>query len=248
MLKQFIQFNIGLSNKIEPLLPHSKDNIYLAYEERVGQEMNARGGLVVDVGGGKSCPFARYREPGSDVRIVAVDITAEEMEGNRDVDEKRVADVTERLPFKDGEVDILASRTVLEHLKNMDTYMAESHRVLKPGGMIIHQFPSRYAPFAVINRLLPHSVSERLLFVLRPELKGVAGYPAHYRGCYASAMRSTMAKHGFEIEELRANYYQSRYFSFFVPLYLTSALYEMGVKAVGAKNLASSLLLVARKK
>ena len=44
------------------------------------------------------------------------------------------------------------------------------------------------------------------------------------------------------------SYYQSRYFGFFVPLYLMSALYEALIRALGIRDLSAYLLIVARKR
>ena len=75
--------------------------------------------VVVDVGTGAVSRVAR-RKPPTDVRIIGVDRTHESMVGNDDVDEKRVADVVAQgLPFSDGEVDLVTSVSVLEHLANV---------------------------------------------------------------------------------------------------------------------------------
>jgi SAM-dependent methyltransferase len=203
--------------------------------------------LVVDVGGGKSCPFAANRDPSRGTRIVAVYISLEELEQNLDVDEKRIADIMRELPFKDGEVDLLVSRSVLEHLEDIERFLENSSRVLKQGGHIIHMFPSKYAPFALINQLLPNSIARRLLFSIYPDAKGIAGFPASYDRCYYSAIVSLLAKHGFELVDVDLSYYQSHYFAFFLPLFLLSAFYETAVHALGAKNLCAYILLVARK-
>ena len=210
--------------------------------------MNARPSqIVVDAGGGGKCWFATYRDPAAAARIIAVDIDAEEMAANTDVDEKRVADVSKHLPFKDGEVDLVTSRSVLEHLRKTDAFMRETYRVLKPGGFAIHLFPSKYAPFSVLNRLLPQRLSSWLLHVLVPGSKGVLGYPAFYDRTYASGMRRLLAEAGFEIVDVRVDYYQANYFAFFFPLYMLNVAYEMFVRRLGQANLAATVLIVAQK-
>jgi ubiquinone/menaquinone biosynthesis C-methylase UbiE len=49
-----------------------------------------------------------------------------------------------RLPFPDESVDIVLSDQVFEHVKNYDETLAEMYRVLKPEGIGLHFFPSRY--------------------------------------------------------------------------------------------------------
>ena len=51
-----------------------------------------------------------------------------------------------RLPFADDAFDLVLSDQVFEHVKNYDETLSEIHRVLKPAGMSLHFFPSRYTP------------------------------------------------------------------------------------------------------
>jgi len=204
--------------------------------------------LVVDVGGGKSCPFAKYRRPESGTRIVAVDVSEDDIKENRDVDEARTADIVQGLPFGPAEVDMIVSRSVLEHLADLEAFIANSKGVLKPGGYFIHFLPGRFAPFAIINRMLSQRLSRRILFFLHPQTVGICGFPSFYDRCSYSALARLVESPGFEIEEQRLTYYQSRYFDFFFPLYLASVGYELLARATGLPNLSAYILIVARKR
>ena len=46
-----------------------------------------------------------------------------------------------KLPFKDGEFDVLLSFNTLEHLYPLDKYLAEFERVLCPGGVFVGGIP-----------------------------------------------------------------------------------------------------------
>ena len=54
-----------------------------------------------------------------------------------------------RLPFPDASVDVVLSQQVLEHVADnlVEAYYAEEGRVLKPGGIALHQVPHRLVPF-----------------------------------------------------------------------------------------------------
>jgi SAM-dependent methyltransferase len=51
-----------------------------------------------------------------------------------------------RLPFGDGEFDLVYSEQVFEHVMNPDEAIRELSRVLRPHGVGLHFFPSRYRP------------------------------------------------------------------------------------------------------
>ncbi len=249
MLAKFFALNRRVCLAMEKHLPQARPYVYGLYEEAVARHMNARPDqTVADIGGGKTCLFAKHRAPGAGTKIMAVDVSDEEMRENTDVDEKRVADVTRGLPFSPEEVDVIASSSVLEHLADLEGFIVSSGEALKSGGHSIHFFPSRFAPFALINQVLPKRLSRTLLFFLRPEMKGVGGFPAFYDNYYYSAITPLLERHGFEIVEMRFSYYQSPYFFFFVPLFVLSAVYEAIVNALGIRDLCAYMLVVARKR
>ncbi len=51
-----------------------------------------------------------------------------------------------RLPFDDNSFDFIVSNQVFEHVQNMDETISELRRVLKPGGLCLHLFPSKLKP------------------------------------------------------------------------------------------------------
>ena len=248
MFNRFFKINRSLCKKIERYLPQARTNIFNLYTELVVQYINSKcNQIIIDVGSGNKCSFAKFINPAVNAKIIAVDMSIEAMENNRDVDEKRVADITQNIPFENNEVDLIVSRSVLEHLKYLDNFIIESKRVLKRNGYCIHLLPSKFAPFAIINQILPKKLSKKLLYFFHPQLKGIAGFPAFYANCYYSSIKSLFEKHDFEIVDLKTNYYQSPYFNFLIPLFLISALYEILLQFIGAKNLSAYILIVAKK-
>jgi ubiquinone/menaquinone biosynthesis C-methylase UbiE len=247
-IRAFIAANVRASRALERRLPQARERMQLRYEEEVARRMNERPRLVVvDVGGGRTCHFAKYREPALETRIVAVDVSPEELELNEDVDEKRVADATLDLPFGDGEVDLLVSRSVIEHLPDTDAFFRNCARVLKPGGLTMHVFPSKFSPHALLNQALPHGIAKRVVHTVFPESKGILGFRAYYDGTYADEVVRRLQAHGLEVVDVEVDYYQSEYYSFLLPAYVASAAYELIVRALGFRNLAAAVLVVARK-
>jgi ubiquinone/menaquinone biosynthesis C-methylase UbiE len=248
MLGNFINFNRKLCNKLAGFFPQASSNIFTLYERVVTQYMNDQiGQIVIDVGGGKSCPFAAYRDNNKNSKIIALDVSLADLQENSTVNIRVVSDIISEMPLRQNSVDLMVSRSVLEHLTDVEGFIANSQQVLKNTGYMIHLFPSKFAPFAMINQILPKKLSKKLLYSLRPEVRGIGGFPALYDRCYYSAILSLLDRHGFKLVDVRVSYYQAMYFSFFAPLFLAIAFYEMIIQLWGWKNLGAYVLVVARK-
>jgi ubiquinone/menaquinone biosynthesis C-methylase UbiE len=248
MLKNFITLNKTACKKLRDHLPKAKNNIFELYEKLVTDYLNLkRDQIILDVGGGKCCPFAEHKDPTQNAKIITLDLSEEQVRENHDVDEKLIANIMRPLPFKDHRIDLVVSRAVLEHLEDLEAFLIESTRVLKANGYCIHAFSSKFAPFAIINQLLPRKLSKQLLLYVRPEVKDFAGFPAYYNKCFYSSIKSLFQKHGYEIVEIRLNYFQTSYFSFFVPCFVIMSIYEMLLQCIRAKNLCAHILIVAKK-
>ncbi len=245
-LRTFIDANRKACARVAAHLPHTKARIFAAYEDTAGQCISSSvGQLVVDVGGGAQCVFLHRCT--SKARIVTLDISLDELERNHDVQAKVVADASRALPFAAASVDVVLSSCVVEHLPDVDAFLAEAGRILKPGGVSIHMFPSKYAPFVLANRLLPHSFARKLLYFFHPSQKGFAGFRAYYDHCTPAQFESLLEKRGLQLKQLRLSYFQSDYVNFFLPLFVLSAAYEAVISALGLKPLCAFVLCVAEK-
>lgn len=87
-----------------------------------------------------------------------------------------------RLPFADESFDLVLSHSVIEHVHSAEGYLAECHRVLRPGGVLFLQTPP-YRSFAgahlsrlrvpiPIHLLLPRSWAFRLNFYIARKRPG----------------------------------------------------------------------------
>jgi ubiquinone/menaquinone biosynthesis C-methylase UbiE len=107
------------------------------------------GAAVLDMGCGRGVSVGLIRETFSPARLVAFDIDPSAVEQARrrlaplpDASvELRVADAT-RLPFADGEFDAALELGILHHIPDWRAALAETARVLKPGGVFYFAEPS----------------------------------------------------------------------------------------------------------
>jgi SAM-dependent methyltransferase len=250
LLSRFLAFNRRLSRSLGAVLPQRREDARVIYLEAISRRFAriSTPALIVDVGGGRECRFAHLRPPGADMRIVAVDVSPEELAANTDVDDTRVADATLELPFDTASVDLVTSEAVLEHLVDTERFVSHCARVIRPGGAFISLFSSRFSPHAVANRVLPDKWSSVLLCALVPGSTGRLGFPAYYDRTYPTAMTRVLERHGFRVTSLRVSYYQSLYFESLLPLFVLSALYELCVRALGLRDLAAYVVVVAERR
>lgn len=93
---------------------------------------------MVDLGSGRGDYLRSFRDHKFDVVGVDLDPDAAIMSEGFEVKTCSVTDT----PFADNSFDLVFNKSVIEHLKDPEKLLAESHRILKPGGYVITLCPS----------------------------------------------------------------------------------------------------------
>jgi SAM-dependent methyltransferase len=249
LLSWWNRWNSRFCDWVEERLPASftRSLLYL-HERTVSEAMNARSGLhILDVGGGAKAPFASHRIPSLATWIIGTDILEDQMRENGVVDARVVADACRGLPFHDESLDMVITRSVMEHLPDNQRFLNECRRVLRRGGLAFCVMPSRRAPFALLNRVMPEKLKRALLFTFFPQWRDDCGFPALYDRCAWPDMPNAFKAAGFTIERIELRYYQSVYFKFLVPLFLLSVFYDFVLWGLSARRLCSQMFIVARR-
>jgi ubiquinone/menaquinone biosynthesis C-methylase UbiE len=244
LLQRFLQANRRLSARFD-----RRDDaaLYARYDAYVGRAIGALsdGGIVADVGGGRHCSFAELLPTVHALTIVAVDQSAEELAANSTVDRTMVADVSRDIPFANGEVDLLVSRTLLEHVPDVQGAARAMARVLKPGAETIHLLPCRYALFAIVARVVPFGVAKRLLHFAIPESKGVVEFDVVYDRGHPRALEQVFAAAGFREVSVECTWDQAAYFHSLFPVFLLVLLYQRLAALCRVRVLASYAIVRA---
>ena len=94
-----------------------------------------------------------FRLKGRCAHYAGVDLDPRVLE-NSHLDEAMVADAA-GLPFEDGSFDLVFHKMVAEHLADPLEALAETARVLKPGGVLLFETPSRFYYPMLIADLTP---------------------------------------------------------------------------------------------
>jgi SAM-dependent methyltransferase len=126
-----------------------------AFEQQIAAlvtpEMN-----VLEIGAGSGRGHQNVFDlRGSCARYVGVDLDPRVLD-NPHLDEAFVADAG-ALPFEDQSFDLVFHKMVAEHLDNPAAALAETARVLKPGGRLRFETPSRFYYPMLIANLTPTS-------------------------------------------------------------------------------------------
>lgn len=171
LFTKFFGWNRKLCIAIERALPASfTRHLHTSYKYLVAEKLNSSEGLtVVDIGGGKQCPYLPFVAAPERHSIIGLDISEDELRKNRSLTLKVVADTASAaLPLATGSIDLLTSRSVIEHLRDNRAFMHSCFHILRAGSCMIHVFPGRFAPFALINAFLPDRLARTaLLFSAR---------------------------------------------------------------------------------
>jgi SAM-dependent methyltransferase len=246
-LQRFFSANRKLARAITPEHVHEA-NVFGVYR-KVGTICLAHPSVrnVVDCGAGKRWHFPTHYKKWFGIHLIGLDIDANEMVANTVLDERIQCDVTKSIPLLAESVDLILVASGIEHFSDNRSFLKNCFLALKPGGYLLAQFPGRYAPFAIANRLLPGKFASKLLNTAVPDDVGVLGFKAHYDKTNFSAFARLAEISGFDIEYYCPGFYSSGYAKFFFPLWCCSYAYDCIRFAFGWKNLSSYNLFLLKK-
>lgn len=105
------------------------------------QVMDPRGCLVLDVGAGPAEFAACFREAG------AVYVPLDRDEHAPSLRAGGVVGSADRLPLRDGSVDIVFSSNLLEHVRDPERAADEMARVARPGGVLVLCYTNWLSPW-----------------------------------------------------------------------------------------------------
>ena len=244
-IRAIIDANTRLSRVTEQHLRLPSDApLWRRFEEDAAALIRglADGAIVLDLGGGRQCVYARAVDPPGRVKLVAIDISPEELAQNGDVTETYVADVAAGLPMPDASVDLILSRALLEHVDGVPSAIRHMARALRPGGVALHIVPCRYSLFAMAARLLPFGPLLWLTHNIMPHTRAYIGFPVHYDHCYPQALEHEFRMAGFSDVQLQTTWACPGYFLAIYPLFLFHALYEQVVRRLRLRRWPHTLL------
>jgi SAM-dependent methyltransferase len=198
--------------------------IFKEYDGRIVETIRSRGlKRILDIGGGANpvVPVEVVRELGLDYTVL--DISAEELAKAPDDYRKVVADITTDIGSMEGGFDLAFSKMLAEHVRDGRRFHENVFKLLKPGGIAIHFFPTLWAFPFVVNRLMPEALAEKVLLALTPYRNKSgrhAKFPAYYQWTTGptSGQIKRLESVGFEIEDYLALYGHGGYYEKLKPV------------------------------
>lgn len=182
---------------------------------------------LADLGGGTICELGGGARPALEqeflhehrLHCLVVDISEPELKKAPAGYETLVGDVASpRFRTKyDGTCDFVFSRVLAEHVGDARQFHLNARRLLRPGGIAMHFFPTLWWPPFAVNRVLPESLAEGILLRIQPwrERRGRSGkFAAYYHWCFGPTARQVarFASTGFSVEHCVA-YFGDSYMS-----------------------------------
>jgi SAM-dependent methyltransferase len=162
---------------------------------------------ICEIGAGRDPLFTLEEIEELGVNYTVVDVSAEELELLPEGFHALVADLCEPAGIGLGEqFDFMLSRTAAEHMPDGAMMHKNVLSLLRPGGEVIHLFPTLYHPIFAVNRILPGWVSDVLLNRYDPRAK--PKFKAYYSMCRGPSRRilRRLTEIGYIVAEHRPFY------------------------------------------
>ncbi len=143
----------------------------------------ARGaGSLLEIGAGRN-PFLSGLAESIGIDYAANDIDESELALGARNHDQLVFDICGPTP-SDQMFDMVVSRSVLEHVVDVERALRNTERLLKPNGIGLHFIPTLYCLPFLANRLLPDRLALLALRLFAPRDEGgQPKFPAYYHRC-----------------------------------------------------------------
>ena len=175
------------------------------FEQQVAEMIRQSGAVAVgELGGGANPSMGLADLVGRPIEQTILDISPDELERTPSGVETLCLDLCAEEPPVEERFDLVFSRMLCEHVRSGRTFHRNCFAALRPGGYAVHFFPSVTAlPFA-LNRILPSSLSQRVVEQLFPARRRGGKhpkFPARYSWCFGPtpAQLDRYRSVGFEV-------------------------------------------------
>jgi len=175
------------------------------------------GRSVCELGGGARPAIDLEFIEAHSLDLLVIDLSAEELGKAPPGYQGIVGDIGSpsfRAGDYEGRCDLVFSRALAEHIPDPRQFHVNVKRLLCPGGIAMHFFPTLWWPPFIANRVLPEAVAEKILLWIQPwrQPSGKAAkFPAYYRWCFGPTPHQfeRLSSVGFSVEHCVAYFGES---------------------------------------
>ncbi|OBF30313.1 transposase [Mycobacterium sp. ACS1612] len=187
------------------------DELWNGYEDLLVDLAKREGAKsVAELGGGANPIVADSNWDFLQQRVV-VDISAQELAKGEGVVETRVADLCQPINGGHNSYDMVFSKMLVEHLPDPVAFHENCFKLLRPGGLSVHFFPTLHSLPILVNHLIPEKQAHALVRFFQPSRIAdpkQQKFPAYYRWCLGPSERTAKRYEsaGFEVERINATF------------------------------------------
>lgn len=202
-----------------------EEHPYRLLERRL-LEIAAPGLAILDAGCGHTAPNLQpLRESGA--TLIGIDLVPLAPQPGIELIEADLA----RVPLPDASLDLVYSRSVMEHVVDPHAVYAETARLLRPGGRWIFLTANRWDYVSLVSRMTPNRFHAAIVGRFEGR-EDIDVFPTAYRTNDRRQIARYAAAHGFAVERFeRYGQYPAMFWKV-GPLFLLATLYEKLVMKV----------------
>jgi SAM-dependent methyltransferase len=188
------------------------NSLWQGYQDQVVKLARSNGvNTVAELGGGANPFVADTERWGFAEHRIVVDISARELAKAPDHVVVRVADLCQPINNDLTSYDLVFSKMLCEHLPNPRVFHENCFKLLRPGGLSVHFFPTLFTFPFVVNKFMPETLARKVLDKVQPgrlELGNLDKFPAYYRWTSGPTRRAfrRFESLGFQVEAYHATF------------------------------------------
>jgi SAM-dependent methyltransferase len=230
----------ALADRYQERYYQSSDHPYHIYERKIGNLVSSDM-TVLDAGCGYTAPvLVKYR--GRARRLIGVDLVNFKPDQSTPGVELMRSDLN-RIALPSTSVDLVISRSVMEHLEDPASVYREIHRLLRPGGHFLFLTPNFGDYVSLISYLTPNKLHGWIV----EKTEGRAPedtFPTFYKSNTRGAVAGLAKAEGFELVSLDYLGQYPNMLKFNAAAFLAGTLYEKIISRVDALKFLRGWLLV----
>ncbi|MGM0598315.1 MAG: class I SAM-dependent methyltransferase [Candidatus Rifleibacteriota bacterium] len=243
----FISSQVRLSAIFDKFLPTiMRRDGYSDYISAIMPTKLKRGLKIVDVGGGKKPVISLAQKEGLGLKITGFDLSSRELKKAPQgiYDHIFTGDICKTCINLNA--DLVICIAVLEHVKDTEAALKNIAAMLNPEGKALIFVPCRNSIYAQLNLILPQNLKRTLLSFLCPGSEKYQGFKSFYDRCTPAKFKQNVRKACLKVID-EYYYFQSDYFSFFLPLHVLYRLTTLLLRRSLGNDAAETFTLLLQR-